>query len=219
MLTAKHFINELQIAAEPKPAPQIPMGKIFALAKQYSDMPLTEMKELLMYPTHEARVGAVSIMDFQARSKKTSLDQRKALYDLYLSNHDKINNWDLVDRAAPYVIGGYLATQSNHDILIKLAHSNNMWERRTAIVSTYFFIRKGVVNDTFAVAEILANDPEDLVQKAVGGWIREAGKYDEDRLCEFLDRHAATMPRVALRYAIEHLLPDQRKHYLGLKKG
>jgi 3-methyladenine DNA glycosylase AlkD len=85
-------------------------------------------------------------------------------------------------------------------------------------VSTWFFIRRGDLDDTFRIAEILANDPEDLVQKAVGGWIREAGKRDEPRLGDFLDRHAATMPRTALRYAIEQLPPDTRDHYLSLKK-
>ncbi len=90
-------------------------------------------------------------------------------------------------------------------------------ERRTAIVATYAFIRRGDLEDTFAIADILANDQDVLVHKAVGGWVREAGKRDPNLLRRFLDRHAATMPRAALRYAIEHLDRDERDHYLNLK--
>ncbi len=112
------------------------------------------------------------------------------------------------------MVGGYLADRPR-GVLMRLARSKSQWERRTAIVATYFFIRQGVLDDTFAIAEILVNDPEDLVQKAVGGWIREAGKRDQARLVEFLDRHAATMPRTTLRYAVEHFDDKTRKHYLA----
>jgi 3-methyladenine DNA glycosylase AlkD len=193
------------------------MGQVFALAKEYMDMPLEEIEKLLESPIHEVRVGGVSIMDFQARSKKTSADRKQQLYDLYIRRHDRINNWDLVDRAAPYVVGGYLSDKPRH-ILYELARSKNIWERRTAIVSTYFFIRLGDLDDAFKIAEMLVNDPENLIQKAVGGWIREAGKKDRQKLLNFLDRYAATMPRTALRYAVEHLDPEQRSHYLGLRK-
>jgi hypothetical protein len=191
-------------------------GQVFALAKEFIDMPPDEIEKLLESPVHEVRVGAVSIMDWQARSKKTPESRRKELYDLYLRRHDRINNWDLVDRSAPYVIGGYLSDKPR-DILYKLARSKNTWERRTAIVSTYYFIRQDEVDDTFGIAEILVNDDHDLINKAVGGWVREAGKKDPKRLLSFLDKHAATMPRVALRYAIEHLDKKQRDHYLGMK--
>jgi 3-methyladenine DNA glycosylase AlkD len=155
-------------------------------------------------------------MDWQARSKKTPESRRKELYNLYIKRHDRINNWDLVDRSAPYVVGGYLFDKPR-DILYKLARSKNTWERRTAIVSTYYFIRQGEVDDTFRIAEILVNDDQDLINKAVGGWVREAGKRDPQRLLSFLDEHAATMPRVALRYAIEHLEKKQRDHYLSMR--
>jgi 3-methyladenine DNA glycosylase AlkD len=115
------------------------------------------------------------------------------------------------------VVGGYLFDKSRVP-LYKLARSSSPWERRTAITATYYFIRKGDVDDTFKIADILADDPHDLVQKAVGGWVREAGKRDRPRLLDFLDAHAATMPRTALRYAIEHLEPAEREHYLGLKR-
>jgi len=150
------------------------MGEIFALAKEFMVMPLSEIEALLENPIHEVRVGAVSIMDFQARAKKTPENQKKEPFDLYLRRHDRINNWDLVDRSAIYVIGSYLKDKPR-DILYELAHSENIWERRTAIVSTGYFIKQGDVADTFAIAEILLNDPEDLIHKATGGWIRYAG--------------------------------------------
>ncbi len=195
----------------------IPMRQIFALAKQFMDMPPDEIEELLESPRHEARVGAVSIMDWQARNKKTPEQRRKELFDLYMRRHDRINNWDLVDRSAPYVIGGYLSKKPR-DILYELARSESQWERRTAIVATYYFIRQGEVDDTFAIAEILIHDSDDLVQKAVGGWVREAGKKHPEKLLSFLDTYAATMPRTRLRYAIEHLDQAQREHYFGRQR-
>ena len=176
-------------------------------------MPPTEIEARLEHPAHEARVGAVSIMDFQARRRQTPEDRRRELFDLYLRRHDTIDNWDLVDRAAPSVIGRYLADKPR-DVLYTLARSANVWERRTSIVSTYFFIRQGDLADTFAVAEILVDDPHDLIQKAVGGWLREAGKKDPKRLLDFLDEHAATMPRTALRYAVERLDKQRPEHYM-----
>ena len=195
---------------------RIPMGKIFALAKEFTGMPPAEIEKLLKSPRHELRAGAVSMMDWKARAKKTSEAERKALFDLYIKRHDRIDTRDLVDRSAPYVVGGYLADKPRK-ILYKLARSANPHERRTAIVSTYFFIRQNDLDDTFAIAEILANDTEDVVQKAVGSWLREAGKRGPQRLLQFLDRHAATMPRIILRYAIEKLSKAQRQHYPGLK--
>ncbi len=192
------------------------MGQVFALAKEFIEMSPGEIEKLLESPVHEARAGGVSIMDFQARSRETSKSRRKELFDLYINRHDRINNWDLVDRAAPYVVGGYLFDKSR-SILYTLARSKNIWERRTAIVSTYYFIRQGEVADTFKIAEILLNDKHDLIHKATGGWVREAGKKDSQKLLGFLEKNAATMPRTALRYAIEHLTAKQRKYYLDMK--
>jgi len=123
----------------------------------------------------------------------------------------------MVDRAAPYVVGGYLFDKDKK-ALYDLAKSKNPMERRTAIVSTYYFIRKNEVEDTFKIAETLVNDSEHFVQTAVGSWIREAGKRDERRLKAFLNKYAASMPRVTLRFAIEKLDPELRKHYMGLAK-
>jgi 3-methyladenine DNA glycosylase AlkD len=112
-------------------------------------------------------------------------------------------------------VGGYLADRPR-DVLYELARSGSLWERRTAIVATSYFIRDGELDDTFAIAELLLRDDEDLIHKAVGGWLREAGKKDRPRLLGFLDEHAAAMPRTMLRYAMEHLDPEQRAHYRGL---
>ena len=236
-ISAKEFVKKLEALRSPEELKKIQryfksgegqyaegdkfigvrMGQIFALSKEFIEMPLNEIEKLLESPIHEVRVGAVSIMDWQARDKKTSEERRKELFDLYIKRHDRINNWDLVDRSAPYVVGGYLFDKPRA-ILYKLARSKNMWERRTAIVSTFYFIRKGEVDDTFKIAEMLLNDKEDLIHKAAGGWLREAGKKDRQRLLDFLDKYAATMPRTFLRYAIERLDKKQREHYMNMKK-
>jgi 3-methyladenine DNA glycosylase AlkD len=195
----------------------VSMGKVFALAKTFVDMELDEIEKLLESPLHEIRAGGVSIMDFQARNKKTSESRRKELFQLYINRHDRINNWDLVDRSAPYVVGGYLFDKPRN-ILYKLAKSKNVWERRTSIVSTYFFIRQGQVDDTFQIAEILLHDKHELIHKAAGGWIREAGKKDHKRLTDFLDKYAFIMPRTMLRYALEHFDKKHREHYMRLKE-
>jgi 3-methyladenine DNA glycosylase AlkD len=192
------------------------MGQVFALAKECRDMSLSEVEKLLESPLHEVRTGGVTIMDFQARSKKTSQDQRKALFDLYIRRHDRINNWDLVDRSAIYVVGGYLDNKPR-DILYSLARSKNIWERRTSIVSTAYFIKQNKLNDTFKIAEMLLKDKEDLIHKATGWMLRFAGDKDRKRLLHFLNAHASTIPRTALRYSIEHLDKDQRQHYLKMK--
>lgn len=194
------------------------MGSIFDLAKQHIEMPVDEIEKLMESPVHEVRVGALSIMGQCAKDKKCSDERLKELADLYLRRHDRINNWDLVDLAAYYVVGKYLADKPR-DVLYKLARSKNMWERRSAIVATaHFILKQKQVDDTFKIAEILVNDREDLVNKGTGWMLRAAGDVDRNRLLAFLDKHAATMPRILLRYSIEKLEKDQREHYLRLKK-
>ncbi len=233
VLTAKQFLTELsafQTRTELENVQRffryegieskflgVRMANIFALAKQFTQMPLNEIEKLLENEYYEARMGAVSIMDFQARDKKTTTEQKKELFNLYISKHHFINNWDLVDRSAPYVVGGYLFDKPR-TVLYKLAKSKNVWKRRTAIVSTYFFIRQNDLSDTFKIAEILVNDQHDLIQKAVGSWIREAGKKDKLALTEFLDSYAAIMPRTMLRYAIEKLDKQKKDLYTKGKK-
>ena len=194
------------------------MGQLFALAKEFIDMPLKEIEKLLESPIHEVRAGGLSIMGKQARSKKTSAERRKELFDLYIRRHDRVNNWDLVDLGALYVVGIYLADKPR-DILYRLARSTNIWERRTAIVGTGQLIRQGEVADTFKIAEMLLKDDEDLIHKATGWMLRSAGGVDRKQLLTFLDKHAAAMPRTLLRYSIEKLDQKQREHYMGLKKA
>ncbi len=188
------------------------MGQVFALAKECIDMPPDEIEKLLESEFHEVRVGGLSIMDKQARRRRTPEGRRKEPFELYLRRMDRINNWDLVDVCCPYVLSGYLFDKPR-DVLYELARSPNIWERRTAIVSTGYFIRQGDVADSFQIAELLLTDDQDLIHKATGWMLREAGKRDRPRLLNFLDRHAATMPRTLLRYATEHLDPEQRTHY------
>ena len=193
------------------------MGSIFELAKEYADMPVTEIEKLMESPIHEVRAGAMSIMGQCAKGKKCSDDRLKELYELYVRRHDRINNWDLVDLAAYYVVGRYLADKPR-DVLYKLARSKNMWERRSAIVATaHFILKMKQTDDTFKIAELLVNDEEDLVNKGTGWMLRAAGDKDRAGLLAFLDKHAATMPRVLLRYSIEKLDKNERDHYLKMK--
>ncbi|HET6996894.1 MAG TPA: DNA alkylation repair protein [Chitinophagaceae bacterium] len=191
----------------------VKMGQLFALAKEFGDMPVDEIEKLLENPIHEVRAGAVSIMDKASRNKKISPERLESFYKLYMRRHDRINNWDLVDLGCLHMTGCYLYDKPRNG-LYKLAKSKNIWERRTSILSTCYFIRQGDLDDTFEIAEILVKDKEDLVHKATGWMLRFAGVKEPKRLIVFLDKHAATMPRTLLRYAIEHFTPKQREFYM-----
>ncbi len=188
------------------------MGEIFRLAKGFIDLADEEIERLLDSPIHEVRAGALSIMDKRARRRSTTEEQRRALFELYLRRHDRIDCWDLVDLAAVHVVGRYLA-ERERGILDDLARSGDVWERRTAIMATLYFVRAGELDDTCRLAEALLHDEHDMVQKPVGALLRETGKHDRPRLLAFLDEHAASMPRTSLRYAMEHLDADTRRHY------
>jgi len=194
------------------------MGQVFALSDEFKEMELDEIERLLASPIHEVRAGGVKIMANQAKSKKATDHRRKELFELYLRSMDRINNWDLVDLGAWDVVGRYLVDKPR-DVLYDLARSSNIWERRTAALSTMAFIRRGEVDDAFRIAELLLNDDQDLIHKAAGWSLREAGRHDRQRLMHFLDAHAPTMPRTALRSAMEHFDKEQRDHYLGMKKA
>ena len=197
----------------------VKMGSVFTLGKEFRDMPVSEIEKLMESPIHEVRAGAMSIMGQCAKAPKCSEERLKELYELYLRRHDRINNWDLVDLAAYYVVGKYLADKPRN-ILYKLARSKSTWERRSAILATaHFILKMKQVDDTFKIAEMLLGDKEDLVHKATGWMLRTAGDKDRDRLLSFLDKHAGTMPRVLLRYSIEKLDKNQREYYLKLKEA
>jgi 3-methyladenine DNA glycosylase AlkD len=232
-MTAKQFIEKLSTFKNDKEIDKVEkffkgndgvtkhfgvkFGDVFTTAKEFSAMPLDEINKLLDSDFYEVRMGAVSIMDFQAGNKKTSEEKRKQLFNLYLIRHDRLNNWDFVDRAARNVIGEYLMDKPR-DILYQLAISENLWERRTAMVATHAFIRKNEIDDTFNIAEILIHDPEELVNKAVGSWVREAGKKDGKRLFDFLDKYIKTMPSTTFFYATEKLDAEKKKYYKELRK-
>ncbi|WMT91229.1 DNA alkylation repair protein [Pelagibacterium sp. H642] len=191
------------------------MGHVFDTAKQFIDMDPAEIEILLESDIHEHRAGAVSIMAKQYRAKKTSEERRQALYDLYLRRHDRINNWDLVDLGAWNVVGEHLVDRPR-DILYQLARSPVIWERRTAMLATFAFIRRKDFDDALAIAEILIEDPEDLIHKACGWMLRAIGA-DTPQLLAFLDRHAAAMPRTMLRATLENFDPESRAKYMAAK--
>jgi hypothetical protein len=210
-MTAADFVERLLALEAP-----VRMRDVFALAKAHIELPVSELEVVLEHPVHHVRVGALSAMDKQARRRRTPEERRRELYELYLRRMDRIDDWDLVDLGAPHVVGGHLATRSRAP-LYELARSPNPWARRTAIVATLYLVRQDEVEDTFALAEILRADDEHYVQTAVGGLLREAGKRDRARLLAFLDEHAATLPRITLRFAMEHLDGDVRAHYRDLR--
>lgn len=184
------------------------------IAAQFKTLELSEIEKLLHSPIHEHRLCALHIMVLQ--TKRAEASHKKALYDLYLQNTAWINNWDLVDASCRDVVGGYLQDKSREP-LYTLARSKDLWERRIAVVSTWQFIRTNDLDDTFNIAEILLSDTHDLIHKAVGWMLREAGKKDEAALKKFLDKHAARMPRTALRYSLGRLHPDDKAHYMQVK--
>lgn len=193
------------------------MGHVFDLAKAFVQMDPGEIETLLDSDIHEHRAGAVSIMAKQYKLKSTTPERREVLYQLYLRRHDRINSWDLVDLGAWHVVGPHLVDRPR-DPLYRLARSDNLWERRTAILATYAFIRRGDYADTLAIAQLLLDDREDIIHKATGWMLRSLGA-DTPELAAFLDTHAAAMPRTALRAALEKFDPERRKHYMGLAKA
>lgn len=188
------------------------------VCKEFKDLGLDEVQKLLDSPIHEHRLTAVIILTLQF--PRASEQQKRAIYDLYLKNvaKNRINNWDIIDVSANKIVGPFLKNRDKN-VLFKLAKSDNIWEKRTAILATFHYIRPGGDPDTtMQIAEVLLHDPHDLIQKANGWALREVGKrIDESILTKFLDKHAHDMPRTTLRYAVERLSSKQKIHYLGQK--
>lgn len=182
------------------------------VARTFRTLPLGEVERLLDSPFHEDRFVALEIlvMQFEAGDATT----RTRVFRFYLAHTRRINNWDLVDTSARYIVGAYLFERPRGP-LFRLARSRHLWERRIAMVATHDWISRGEVADAYAVARLLLDDPHDLMHKAVGWTLREAGVVDRAALLAFLRKHYARMPRTALRYAIEHLPPAQRKRILA----
>jgi 3-methyladenine DNA glycosylase AlkD len=192
----------------------ITMPTLRKVAKNYRGLPIAEIRKLLESPFHEYRMAGVVIMaDIYKKSDK---EKQKDLYELYLYGlrHNQINNWDLVDVSAPHVVGAHILEQGP-DVLYRMALSENLWIRRTSIVSTFAFLRAGDAVPTIKIAELLLRDTHDLIHKAVGWLLREMGKrVSEELLTDFLDQHAHEMPRTMLRYSLEKLTPEQRNFYM-----
>lgn len=181
------------------------------IALRHRDLPEKAIKKLLASKIHEHRFTALEIL--VAQFTAGTPEQKTAIYRFYLANTAGINNWDLVDTSAPYIVGEYLLKRPRA-ILRKLAKSPSVWERRIAIVATFAFIRAGQTADTFAIAKMLLADKHSLIQKAVGWALREAGKKSHDELTEFLQANYEKLPRTSLRYAIERFKPGERERFL-----
>ena len=192
----------------------VTVPNIRAIAKQYKNVSLNEIRELMQSEWHEVRLCALLIMVEKSKKKDETL--RQQLFDLYLSQTDRINNWDLVDLSCRFIVGEYLLDKSR-DILYQLAQSPLLWDNRIAIVSTYAFIRKGQLEDTYALSDLMMHHPHDLMHKAIGWMLREAGKRDANRLYNYVMNHRADMPRTMLRYAIEKFSPAERS--ILMKRG
>ncbi len=184
---------------------------IRALSKQYKNLELPEIIVLLESPYHEARLLALFIMVLQYA--KSSSKHQNALFRTYIRYKAYVNNWDLVDASAPYISGPHLFNK-DRALLFRLAKSKHLWDRRIAIISTLYFIRKNDFSDTVKISKLLLADKHDLIHKASGWMLREAGKRNLAVLLSFLDLHHRKMPRTMLRYAIEKLSTKQKKHYM-----
>lgn len=189
------------------------------VAKQFKDLPLPEVEKLITSPWHEERLTALFILVGQFQKANVAL--KKEIYDFYMAHTQNVNNWDLVDCSAGYIVGGWLDGRPNKmKVLLKLTGSDWLWDRRIAMIATFYFINQGRADEALVIAEKLLNDKHDLIQKAVGWMLRELGKrVGEQPLTDFLDKYAATMPRTTLRYAIEHFNSPRRSYYMGLAKG
>ena len=185
----------------------VTVPNIRAIAKLHKDISIEEIRELLQAEWHEVRLCALIIMVEKSKKKDEAL--RKELFNLYLSQTKRINNWDLVDLSCRFIIGEYLLDKSRN-ILYQLAQSPLLWDNRIAIVSTYAFIRKGQLEDTYALSDLMMQHSHDLMHKAIGWMLREAGKRDSERLYDYVMSHRADMPRTMLRYAIEKFSPKER---------
>lgn len=192
------------------------MRHLFDVAKGYTDLPLDEVDRLLDHPAYEPRMAAMCILDFKVR-RRIGDEQRHEIFGTYLARHDRITTWDMVDRAAPRVVGGFLIGRDPAP-LHELAADADPLRRRTAITAPLYFVRAGSDDDLatgFAIASGMAEDPEPVVHNAVGIFLKHAGTRDRRSAHRLLDVHATRMPRAALRLAIEKFEPAERARYLA----
>lgn len=181
------------------------------LAKKYKNIPVAEAKGLLKSRFHEDRMLALLILVWIYSN--AGAREREKIFNLYLGHTRFINNWDLVDSSAPYIVGPFLSDKGRAP-LYTLARSARLWERRISIISTFHFIRQNQFADTLRLAEMLLPDKHDLIHKATGWMLREVGQRDREAEEQFLRAHCRQMPRTMLRYAIEHFSEGERRHYM-----
>lgn len=182
-----------------------------AIAKKFRHLKLCDVEKLLNSSVHEHRSTGLMILVAQYEAGDHGTKQK--IFDFYMKHSRRINNWDLVDGSAPYIVGRHLLTRSRR-VLYRLAKSPDLWERRIAMVATATFIRASDLKETFGIAALLLSDKHDLIHKAIGWMLREAGKQSRPQMIAFLKRNYSQMPRTALRYAIEHLSAARRKQAL-----
>ncbi len=185
--------------------------KIRALAKKHQKVKLDVVEDFMTSEIHEERMLAIVILMHKFR--KGSNAEKEEIYNFYLNHLEHVNNWDLVDVSAMYIIGVFLENRSR-DVLYELVHSKNLWFRRVGIMSTFWFIKKNDFDDTLNLAQILLHDEEDLIHKAVGWMLREVGNRNRKTEEAFLQKHYKDMPRTMLRYAIENFPEELRQQYL-----
>ena len=190
----------------------IPVPEQRRIAKRYLNLPLDDIQELLSSEIHEHRLTALLIL--VSKYGKADNPGKEEIFNFYLKNTENINNWDLVDLTAPKIVGDYLFNK-DASILFKLAKSNNLWERRIAVLSTFKFIDNNNFEDALSIAKLLLHDKHDLIHKAVGWMLREIGKRDQEIEEQFLSKHHMQMSRTMLRYAIEKFEENKRKFYLS----
>ena len=183
-----------------------------SIAKKYLDLSLPKIQELLKSRIHEHRLVALIILI--NKYKKSSEREKENIFGFYLKNTKNINNWDLVDISCPNIIGDFLS-EKDKKTLYGLVSSENLWEKRIAIISCFAFIKKNEFGDALTISELLMKDKHDLIHKAVGWMLREIGKRDKKVLEDFLKFHYKNMPRTMLRYAIEKFPEEKRKKYLA----
>ncbi|MBL8027628.1 MAG: DNA alkylation repair protein [Fibrobacteres bacterium] len=234
MINIKDLISELNSLADPIQAENLSRffktgkgqygeGDLFlgikvpvqrTLVKKYKSLTLTDALKLLKSKYHEHRLVALLLMVYRFERVADEVEQ-KDIFDAYLANVKYINNWDLVDLSAPNIVGGFLVSRKR-DILYKLAVSKELWEKRISILATYAFIKRGEVKDTFAIADLLMKDKHDLIHKAVGWMLREAGKrVSEKEEKKYLETRYRSMPRTMLRYAIERFSEEDKAHFMS----
>jgi 3-methyladenine DNA glycosylase AlkD len=183
------------------------------IAKKFSQLPLGEVRTLLYSRIHEERLVALLILARRYGSASSCMEKEE-IVKFYLNHIKQVNNWDLVDLSAPNILGAHLVdSRDRRRLLYRLARSENLWERRIAIVATHHFIRNGDFSDTLKIAEMLLQDRHDLMHKAAGWMLREVGKRDAAAEEAFLEKHCNVMPRTMLRYAIERLPENKRRRY------